>query len=65
LKVPVTLGDIKRAKESEALWQNHVRSALLAKVTPFDSEWLTQGLQARIKLAEKLLLMPLKRKESS
>jgi type IV secretion system protein VirD4 len=64
LKVPVPLGDVRRGKESEALWESHVRSALQAKVTPLDSELLTQELQARIKLAEELLPMPPKGKES-
>jgi hypothetical protein len=61
--VPVPLADIKRGKESEALWESHVRSALQAKVIPFDSEVLTQELQARIKLAEELLPMPPKGEE--
>jgi type IV secretion system protein VirD4 len=64
LKVPVPLGDIKRGKESEALWESHVRSALQAKVMPFDSDLLTQELQARIKLAEELLPMPPKGQEN-
>jgi type IV secretion system protein VirD4 len=64
LKVPVPLGDIKRGKESEALWESHVRSALQAKVMPLDPELLTQELQARINLAEELLPMPPKGKES-
>jgi type IV secretion system protein VirD4 len=64
LKVPVPLADIKRGKESEALWESHVRSALQAKVTPSDPDLLTQELQARIQLAEELLPMPPKGKES-
>jgi type IV secretion system protein VirD4 len=65
LKVPVPLGDIKRGKESEALWQSHVRSALQARVVPLDSELLTQELQARIQLAEELLPMPQKKESSA
>jgi type IV secretion system protein VirD4 len=64
LKVHVPLGDIKRGKESEALWLSHVRSALQAKVMPLDPDLLTQELQARIELAEELLPMPPKGKES-
>jgi hypothetical protein len=62
--VPVPLGDIKRGKESEVLWLSHVRSALQAKVMPLDPDLLTQELQARIELAEELLPMPPKGKES-
>ena len=64
LKVPVPLADINRARESEKLWHSDVRSALQAKVMPLDPEILTQELQARIELAEKLLPMPPKGKES-
>jgi type IV secretion system protein VirD4 len=63
LKVPVPLGDIKRGKESEALWGSHVRSALQARVMPLDSKLLTQELRARIQLAEELLPMPPKGQE--
>jgi type IV secretion system protein VirD4 len=58
LKVPVPLGDIKRGKESDSLWESYVRLALQARVSPLDSALLTQELQARIKLAEELLPMP-------
>ena len=58
LKIPVPPADIRRANESETLWDTHVRSALEQQVSPLAPEDLTQALQQRLAIAEQLLPLP-------
>jgi type IV secretion system protein VirD4 len=58
LKIPVPMSDQKRAKESEALWDSHLRPALADRIPPIDPEKLTQDLYKRIEQAHRMLPLP-------
>lgn len=58
LKVPVPGSEIKRAKQTEALWDSHLRPYLESGVQQITEEALRQGLKDRMLRAEQLLPLP-------
>ena len=58
LTIPIPKSDIKRQKESEALWDTQVRPRLESRVQLSSLEELTNALYLRIAEAEKMLPLP-------
>lgn len=69
LRIPVPSGDIKRAKESEDLWDSRIEQALINRMEKIklkrsigsessDEDWITQQLNLRLEESLKLLPLP-------
>ncbi len=58
LTIPVSPGDIKRAKECEDLWHSQVRTRLEKRVKLASLDQLTAALYDRVRAAEVMLPMP-------
>lgn len=58
LTIPIPKADLKRKDESEALWDEQVRSRLESRVKLTNLEGLTAALYERIEEAERMLPLP-------